>query len=491
MDRCYLKLTYFFVFIGMITTLPLRADGSCPFPELTPKLLSPHRLTRTEFEQGLQAEWERFFREKGKGLTDRSVPNLFKIAPQFIEHDRKSRTGENRYSNQRAFQYGNHGAEQDMDHAQVGGKFVQIHVKNFKGYSDQDIRDFGARANTQTAWKRAIEVQIDISSTNSEAFDEAFRIAGLLGNVKTIRTYIREPGTVKEMMDVAVKDLKKAADRAAKLNIGIVLEQHEVLIASEIKEILRRVDRPNLKVLFDFANPITAGAHPELEIEILDGDIVIAHVKDAIRAPTLDGGEHQIGVKLGEGDLNVRRMIYELIMREVDLSNQSVIGYTASAADRSKSFRKRPPSRTYVSPDILRDPEKLKALLILESRDSYEQVGHLIWIRAKLREFAKRALREDWQNDRGSELPDFEWRISREAGLASQIESIGQELFPKNPKMIWAVSPEISEAQWKKISRQGGNTKSLPKAKAAIRRAQRLKEELSPPLYSPSSPSSD
>jgi len=468
------------VFIGMITplTLPAAELLSTECPNLFSDLHRP--LSRPEFEQTLQAEWESFLRQEGKGLTHQPVSNLFKIAPKYIRNDKKSRLGLNRYSNERGYQNGIYDAWTAMTEPQVvGAQFTQMHTKLFSKIDGKNMRRIG-----ETAKKVGIEIQIDISSTDAKAFDEVFRIADVIGDVRVIRTYIREPGMVKDMIEKAVSDLRAASEIAAKRGMIILLEQHEVTIAKEIRAILERVnegkEKPNVFALFDFANSITAGEHPENSLATLQGKIRNAHVKDAI-----DANGNQLGVKLQEGDLNPRRMIFDLVLDGVDVSIQTVVGYHAEKADRSKYFNMRLPSWTYIPEKVVKDQFEKEKLLQTEADDAREQFEHLQWIRAKLLDFAKRAQSEDWQNDSGSKIPEFYWVQSRESLLVNEIESIGRELFPKHPKIIWAVSPEMSVSEWIGLSHRGGSKRSLQGAMALIRKAQQLKEVLSPPLYSP------
>jgi len=470
----------------MITRIPLLADTvDCGFSKIATSPLADS--AKEKFKQRHQAEFEAFLRQEGKLSADQTVPDIFKIAPELLKHLEGLKLGFNRYGLQSISAYGKKSAMHGMRLAKLFKlNFLQVHTKNFSKFDDTAIQYYGI-----TAKKAGIEIQIDISSTDSKSFDEAFRIAKLLGNVKIIRTYIREPGTINEMMDTAVAHLREAADRANELGITVLLEQHEVLQAFEINSIINKVNRPNLKALFDFANPITAGTRPDQDLEVLNGRIQIAHVKDAIAAPTLEGGYHQIGVKIGEGDLPVNWMIFRLIMNDVALSAQPTVGYIAPAADRSKSFKDRPPSWTYVSRGILESPEKKHNFLNKELWDAHEQTRHMQWIRAKLEEFAKRAVSPDWETDTGSKIPEFKGMQSRESRFSKKIESIGENLFPNAPKQIWAISPEMTEAQWRKISKLGGSKKNLSEAMTEILSAQKLKETLSPPLYSPTWANSD
>jgi len=253
---------------------------------------SKNRKKRTLFEQKLQKSWEAFFHNGQIWLPGKRVPNIFHVANNLIRNSKNSRIGINRYSLERNLTDGKFTAKDTLVHAMDwNAQFVQMHISGFKNLSEQNIMGIGNDARN-----KGIEIQLDISSTDAAKFEKIFKIARLIGGVKTIRTYIRLEGTIAQMKKTAIGDLIAASGKAAELGITILLEQHEVMTAEDMIEIYEGVNRPNLRILFDFANPITAGGRSEEDMEKLLDFTAMAHVKDAISAPTPCGGSHHIAV---------------------------------------------------------------------------------------------------------------------------------------------------------------------------------------------------
>ena len=190
---------------------------------------------------------------------------------------------------------------------------AQLHVAKgdpcicLTGESDEYLRDLAYQRK-----ERRLDLQIDISSTNKSEIEEAVRVARAMG-VPVIRCYIRLGGTFTEIVEQATKDLCYAAELAEKWGIELLLEQHEFLTGPEMLEIVKAVNNPSLGILFDFGNPVTAGREPLDDIMVLQEYIRGAHCKDVLIAKN-DKNWAQLGVQIGQGDLNLPKMFFDLLM---------------------------------------------------------------------------------------------------------------------------------------------------------------------------------
>ncbi len=269
----------------------------------------------------------------------------------------------NRYSLELNFKHGRLAIEDFLAYAREWGfTGAQLHVAKgepcicMTGQSDEYLRDLANQRKN-----RRLYLQLDISSTDKSEIEEAIRVARAM-DVPVIRCYIRLDGTFTEIVDKATKDLCYAADLAEKWGIELLLEQHEFLTGSEILKIVKTVDNPNLGVLFDFGNPVTAGREPLDDIMVLQEYIRGAHCKDVLITKK-DKKWAQRGVQMGQGDLNLPKIFFDLLMLGSEkpqvqfLSIQMVVDYYAQGHRvendlNTHVYSKRPSSATCLADDL-------------------------------------------------------------------------------------------------------------------------------------------
>ncbi|MFV2064017.1 MAG: sugar phosphate isomerase/epimerase family protein [Chloroflexota bacterium] len=108
-----------------------------------------------------------------------------------------------------------------------------------------------------------------------------------------------EPGQV--LVDRLIEPTRRAADRAARVGLALAIENHGDLTASEILEIIGRVERPNLGVTLDNLNLPRVGDDMIEGTRLLAPHTLLVQLKDHL--PTDDhsvqGGA--VCTALGEG----------------------------------------------------------------------------------------------------------------------------------------------------------------------------------------------
>lgn len=107
-----------------------------------------------------------------------------------------------------------------------------------------------------------------------------------------------------EPAEVLVKRLvgpiRRAADRAGALGVGLALENHGDLRAGDILDLLARVDRPNLGVCLDNVNLVRVGDDMRAGTRALAPHALLVQLKDHPPGdPTVAGGP--VCTALGEG----------------------------------------------------------------------------------------------------------------------------------------------------------------------------------------------
>lgn len=157
-----------------------------------------------------------------------------------------------------------------------------------------------------------------------KSYKAHIRFASLLGcgvvgtETGAVNTeYIYEAANhIPEALDIFIQNLKGVVEYAEKLGVILAIEpvwNHIVNNNKRCREVLDRIDSPNLQVIFDPVNVLYAGnCHKQEEIikeafELYGEDIIAVHAKDF---KIVDG--KLISVAAGQGDLN-----YDLLMHYV------------------------------------------------------------------------------------------------------------------------------------------------------------------------------
>lgn len=109
--------------------------------------------------------------------------------------------------------------------------------------------------------------------------------------------------------DGMARFLREAADEAKKHRVEIWIETHnEFSTGKSMGELLKKADRPNIKVIWDLMHPYEYGERPEETLKHLGGSIAHVHVKDGKKSADPDRIDF-VYTKLGEGELPLHEMI--------------------------------------------------------------------------------------------------------------------------------------------------------------------------------------
>ncbi len=220
---------------------------------------------------------------------------------------------------------------------------------DFQGISlslnDANYRHLGGREIARMESLRAflkiheMSLEIDTSGTTPAHMSEMLNVAHRL-DAKTLRTYTRHDGTVEEMMEKTVGDLSVASREACDLDVIIVLENHEDFTGSELFEIVKRVDHPNLKILYDYGNSQMVLEDPLESLKVVLPYVYSVHFKDHVMIRADDAGQLTVaGVPIGEGFLpltELTRCLLEQGLRRFTFEN--VWAYSAPIQEGRKAL---------------------------------------------------------------------------------------------------------------------------------------------------------
>lgn len=301
---------------------------------------------------------EQFLNPSGGQVLGVPLPKLNQaLGKKLIDRVKGIKWYLNRYSLELNFKHSRLSVEEFLAFArELGVAGAQLHVAKenprtcLSGEMDDYLRDLAEQKNM-----RKLDLQLDISSTEKSDVEEAVRIARAMG-LRLVRCYIRTGGTAAEIITKAAERLRYAAELGEKWNLEFLLEQHEFLTGAEMVEIVEKVDSPRLGILFDFGNPVCTGCEPLEDLSVMQKYIRGVHCKD-VRVIKQDGHYAQVGVRMGQGDLNLPKLFFDLLMLGTEgpqvkfFSIQTVVDYM-SAGQRlvsdldSQTYQKRPTSQT-------------------------------------------------------------------------------------------------------------------------------------------------
>ncbi|MBM3531245.1 MAG: sugar phosphate isomerase/epimerase [Alphaproteobacteria bacterium] len=256
---------------------------------------------------------------------------------------------------------------------------------------------------------RGLKIDIETNGTDAEHLGKLMELADRLG-AGQIRTYTRRrgtpaghsadrheesgarpPPTLEERIAQAVSDLREVGPLAERAGINILLENHEELAGTEVAAILREVDHPHIRAVYDYGNSMVFLEEPLDALDIMARWVGTAHLKDHVMlAEGMDGIDRPniMGVPVGQGNLPVVDITKRLVaagLKRICFENvwayrtplrvkrgRGVLGQGAFAY-RRPPFR---PWQILPDPDAVarRDPGELVAL---EDRAFNESVGWL------------------------------------------------------------------------------------------------------------------
>jgi sugar phosphate isomerase/epimerase len=109
-----------------------------------------------------------------------------------------------------------------------------------------------------------------------------------------------------------VDPVRRAADRAASVDLALAIENHGDLTAGELKEIIDRADRANVGVTLDNVNLIRLGDDMVEGTHLLAPHTLVVQLKDHVATddPSIPGGP--VCTTLGEGASPLAEVLAEL-----------------------------------------------------------------------------------------------------------------------------------------------------------------------------------
>jgi sugar phosphate isomerase/epimerase len=122
----------------------------------------------------------------------------------------------------------------------------------------------------------------------------------------------RTPEPSSDRVGRLVDPVRRAADRAANVDLALAIENHGDLTAAELKEIIDRADRANVGVTLDNVNLIRLGDDMIEGTRLLAPHTLVVQLKDhvATEDPSILGGP--VCTTLGEGDSPLLAVLAEL-----------------------------------------------------------------------------------------------------------------------------------------------------------------------------------
>jgi len=169
--------------------------------------------------------------------------------------------------------------------------------------------------------RHGLAIDIETSGTAPEHLGRLLEIGQALG-AQHLRTYTKPaPGGARQQVADAIAGLRAMGPVAERLGIGLLLENHEDLVATETAEILAAVDHPNVGCLFDYGNSMVFFEDPLVSLERLRPWLRSGHMKDHVALrPGVAGKDEPLwlGVPLGDGNLPIVETTRALIAAGAD-----------------------------------------------------------------------------------------------------------------------------------------------------------------------------
>ncbi|MFT5599520.1 MAG: sugar phosphate isomerase/epimerase [Gammaproteobacteria bacterium] len=220
-----------------------------------------------------------------------------------------------------------------IDFAKNAG-FTGVNISaNGPGYRDLS-------GTTESHFKKVLEClqthsmkcELDTSDTSVENLTRMLDVAKAIG-AEQLRVYTQYNGTLTDLIDWTVRDLRAVAPKAEALGINIVLENHEDFQGAALANILGQVNHPRIRALYDYGNSQMVAEEPMAALEAMIDYITCVHLKDHVVVEK-NGADIIQGVPIGQGSLPIMLQtdrLYESGLRRYCFEN--VWGYVAPVVD--------------------------------------------------------------------------------------------------------------------------------------------------------------
>ncbi len=178
-------------------------------------------------------------------------------------------------------------------------------------------------------------IEIDMRNLDYHRLVEVIEVAHKLG-ARIVRTYVpikinRANINLEEVHDIvkikqdfdpesleeAVVSLKKILPVLQKYRIKLALENHEYETSFELVKIIKQLNSPWIRLLYDFGNSMMAWEDPNVAVKNMAPYVVSTHCKDHIIIADKDSdfGYIVCGVPLGQGNIDIRGA-FDILYRE-------------------------------------------------------------------------------------------------------------------------------------------------------------------------------
>jgi hypothetical protein len=217
-----------------------------------------------------------------------------------------------------------------------------------------------------------------------------------------LRVYVRPENEMRlsNLKAMAIRDLSNIARLAEQHQLRFVLEPHEVLKSHELVDIIETVNSPRVRLLFDFGNMVNAHEHPLEALQTMAPYITQVHAKD-VKIVSAERGFQQVGVESGTGDLNLVKLIHDLLLLGSDAPQVQSIGLEEEVGYVSPPYRfagedEDPliPSRAKSSTRVPSNSAELPRALAAELTNAHRQITTVREILARLNDLAAGALED-------------------------------------------------------------------------------------------------
>ena len=165
----------------------------------------------------------------------------------------------------------------------------------------------------------SLGTSVQITEYSREMLEKArfcVKIARILG-AKAIRVFLgsfvkRFSTPVFHDIDGMARLLSEMADDAKEKNIEIRIETHnEFSTGKVLLPLLKRINRPNVSVIWDILHSIEYGETPEETLRLLGTNIAHVHIKDGRKTDDPDAIDY-LYTPLGEGTLPIASILTQL-----------------------------------------------------------------------------------------------------------------------------------------------------------------------------------
>jgi sugar phosphate isomerase/epimerase len=174
-------------------------------------------------------------------------------------------------------------------------------------YDKELLEEISAKAS-----KMGIDIEVITESTDPRKLERFLEIAKIMRS-KIVRTYTLNEEVERGLTSI-IDNIRSVIKEYEKENVTILLENHEEIPALQLKEIVEGVGSNNIGILLDTGNSLGVEEPLYYVVEVLLPYIEEVHMKEyAIKRMEHKLGFEIFGVPLGEGRINVDRLIKTLI----------------------------------------------------------------------------------------------------------------------------------------------------------------------------------